>query len=238
MPSAIRFLIVSIFFGSSILLSAQNEYSDITISGAMRNVMWDGKLAGIFKPDTISNKTGLYGVGPLSYLKGEILIDDGSVYVSRVRDDGIMSVEIETDIDAPFFVYGNVTQWEDIALPTHVKDIASLEQFIDHRTQESKRPFVFKLQGEVSNASIHVQNLAPGSTVSSPEEAHAGQLKYHIKAENVRIIGFFSTSHQGVFTHHDTFLHMHLLTADERMMGHVDVLGFRPDSMVLYLPVR
>jgi acetolactate decarboxylase len=72
--------------------------------------------------------------------------------------------------------------------------------------------------------------------VSSPEDAHKGQTNYNLKNEEVVIIGFFSTEHKGVFTHHDSFLHLHLITKDERKMGHLDMAEF--NEMELYLPKK
>lgn len=211
-------------------------YSDINIVGAMKNVMWKGELGSSIDLDTISNKNGLYGLGPVSYLTGELLINNGKIYVSKVTSDSTMTVEKTFDASAPFFVYGNVTEWNEIELPSDVKTIQNLEAFIDDKTTDFKRPFTFKLIGQVSSAIIHIQNLPKGTKVSSPDEAHQGQTNYNIENEDAEIIGFFSTEHKGVFTHHDSFLHMHLMTKDESKMGHLDELEI--GEMKLYLPKK
>lgn len=217
--------------------AAETEtYPDIEIVGAMKNVMWKGELAGTIKLDTISNKNGLYGLGPLSYLKGELLINNGKNYVSKVTSDSTMTVEKTFDVSAPFLVYGNVTEWDEIELPADLKTIKDLEKFVNSKTTKFKRPFVFKLIGQVSSAIIHIQNLPEGTKVSSPAEAHQGQTNYNLENENVEIIGFFSTEHKGVFTHHDTNLHMHLITQDESKMGHLDEVEL--GEMKLYLPKK
>jgi acetolactate decarboxylase len=207
---------------------------DVKMAGTMRDVMWGGKLGSSIDLDTISNKVGLYGLGPITFLSGELLIKDGVGYVSKVTSDSTMIVEKTFDVSAPFFVYANVTDWEVIELPSTIKDLKELETFIDTQTKKSKRPFAFKLMGSVSKALIHVQNLPEGSKVSSPEEAHLGQTNYLLKDKNVEIVGFFSTEHKGIFTHHDSFLHMHLISSDEKEMGHLDELEI--ESMKLYLP--
>lgn len=209
-------------------------YSDIKMVGAMKNVMWKGELGGRIDLDTISNKNGLYGLGPVSYLRGELLINNGKSYVSKVTSDSTMTVEKTFETSAPFLVYGNVTEWDDIELPSDLKTIKDLETFVDNKTTEFKRPFTFKLIGQVSSAIIHIQNLPEGTKVTSPAEAHQGQTNYTIENEDVEIIGFFSTKHKGIFTHHDSFLHMHLITKDERKMGHLDELEI--GEMKLYLP--
>lgn len=201
---------------------------------AMKDVMWKGELFGKINLDTIENKSGLYGLGPESYLTGEILINDGKVFVSRVAKDSAMIVEKNSKIEAPFFVYGNVQEWHKTGLPKTVKSIEDLEKFIDNETKIQTRPFAFKLEGRISEGVIHIQNLPKGTKVSSPKEAHQGQVNYELKNEDVEIIGFFSTEHQGIFTHHDSYLHMHLITKDIKKMGHLDEIIF--EDMTLYLP--
>ena len=230
-------LILSIYACDFTHLSNElDTYRKVQVAGAMKNVMWKGELGGIISLDTIAQRKGLYGLGPLSHLKGEILINDGITYISKVTSDSSMIVEETPQVSAPFFVYGNVIEWESINLPDDIKSIKDLEVFIDEKTKTHSRPLVFKLIGEVDEAKIHVQNLPEGVAVSSPEEAHQGQVKYQISKSEVEIVGFFSTEHQGVFTHHDTFLHMHLITKDKKMMGHLDEVAL--GQMRLYLPEK
>lgn len=211
-------------------------YPDVQIAGAMKNVMWKGELGSSIDLDTILTKEGLYGLGPTSYLTGELLINNGKSYVSTVLSDSTMLVEESYDVSAPFLVYTNATAWKEIAIPAGVKGIQELETFIDQKSADQKRPFAFKLSGKVSGATIHVQNLPKGTKVSSPAEAHQGQISYDLKDEEAEIIGFFSTEHQGIFTHHDSYMHMHLITADERKMGHLDKLEI--EEMTLFLPEK
>ena len=215
---------------------ADDGYADVQVVGAMRNVMWKGELGGSIALDTLTDKTNLYGLGPQSYLTGELLIHNGTSYLSKVTSDSTMSVEQTYEVSAPFFVYAYVHEWRAVDLPPDVVSIAQLEAFIDDNTHQLKRPFAFKLSGSAASADIHIQNLAEGTKVSSPEEAHQGQTSYKVTHEEVEIIGFFSTEHQGVFTHHDSFVHMHLITADESKMGHLDKLEI--NQMKLYLPVK
>lgn len=233
------FLVLFAAFSCQNSSTSANESGDppgLQIAGAMRNVMWKGELRGIIQLDTIKPRKGLYGLGPLSHLSGELLIDNGQVYISKVGSDSSLRVILSDTASAPFFVYGWVTEWDTIQLPTEIKNIRQLEEFVDQQTQTKQRPFPFKLHGRVNQAGIHVQNLPLGTTVSSPKEAHSGQVWYDLQDTDATIIGFFSTEHQGVFTHHDTYLHLHLLTADKQMMGHLDRVEM--GSMQLLLPKR
>ncbi len=214
--------------------NSDKTFSDINIVGAMKNVMWKGELSGIINLDTITNKKGLYGLGPESYLTGELLINDGQSYVSKVTSDSTMSVAKTFSVSAPFLVYANVFKWSEIELSSEIKTIKDIEKLVDEITIDLKRPFAFKLIGKVSRALIHIQNLPKGTKVTSPTEAHQGQTNYELKNEEVTIIGFFSTEHKGVFTHHDSNIHLHLITKNESKMGHIDEVEIK--NMKLYLP--
>jgi len=216
----------------------QQTNGPVRIIGEMKNVMWKGELDGNIHLDTIANKTHLYGLGPVEYLRGEILIFDGKAYRSSVLTDTAMQVEETYDLKAPFFAYTNISHWREQALPDSVQTIPQLEQYLDKLTQSANRPFMFKLSGTVEEALIHVVNLPEGSAVSSPEEAHQGQVDYKINDRQADIVGFFSTAHQTIFTHHDTFLHMHLITSDRKLMGHLDELVLQKGTATIYLPVE
>lgn len=220
------------------MTKAQQTTNEVKIVGQMKNVMWKGQLYGNINLDTITNKTNLYGLGPVEYLSGEILIIDGKSYKSAVVSDSTMKVEETYEIKAPFFGYANISNWTEQTLPDSIQTIQQLEQYLDKVTKPSPRPFMFKLSGTVEQATIHIVNLPKGSKVSSPDEAHKGQKNYELQNEQADIIGFFSTEHKAIFTHHDTFLHMHLLTTDRQKMGHLDVVLFRKGTMKLYLPTE
>lgn len=223
------FLVV--LFTNSFPLKAQ-----VNVSGAMKNVMRKGQLYGTIHLDTIQHKQHLYGLGPIEYLAGELLVVDGKAFNSIVLPNGEMKVIENFDVKAPFFVYTNVENWKETSLPESVRTIQEIEAYVDKVSKNAVRPFAFKLHGTVESAEIHIVNLPKGSVVSSPQEAHRGQKNYQLENTQVEIIGFFSTEHQAIFTHHDTYLHMHLLTADKTKMGHLDAVTLLPGSFKLYLP--
>lgn len=218
--------------------TAQQTNNEVNIVGAMKNVMWKGELYGNIDLDTISNKTHLYGLGPVEYLAGEVLIIDGKSYKSIVLYDSAMKVEETYNIKAPFFGYTNIEKWAEQLLPDTIQSIQQLEEYLDGLTQRMERPFMFKLSGTVKQAKIHVVNLPKGTKVSSPDEAHKGQKNYTLTNEQIEVIGFFSTEHKSIFTHHDTYLHMHLITTNRQKMGHLDEVLFKKGTMKLYLPTK
>ncbi len=231
-------LIILTFLLSSINSAAQQLENEVKIVGQMKNVMWKGQLHGTISLDTISNKEHLYGLGPVEYLAGEILILDGKSFKSTVVTDSTMKVEETFHIKAPFFGYANISNWSEYRLPDSIQTIQQLEHYLQKITISAPRPFMFKLKGTVQEASIHIVNLPKGSKVSSPDDAHKGQTNYKLLNTPSEILGFFSTDHKTIFTHHDTYLHMHLITTDRQKMGHLDAVLFKRGTMTIFLPER
>lgn len=216
---------------------AQQKSNEVKVVGQMKDVMWKGKLQGKIDLDTINNKKNLYAFGPVEYLAGEILVIDGKSYKSTVISETNMKVEETYDIKAPFLAFANISRWTEQKLPDSIQNIKQLEHYLNLQTRNDAWPFMFKLAGTVEEATIHIVNLPKGSTVSSPAEAHQGQVNYKLNNEESEIMGFFSTQHKTIFTHHDTFLHMHLITKDRKKMGHLDEVLFKKGKMKLFLPL-
>jgi acetolactate decarboxylase len=63
-------------------------------------------------------------------------------------------------------------------------------------------------------------------------------MKYRLFDKPAYVLGFFSQYHKSIFTHHDSFVHMHLLTKDKTKMGHVDELKFNPKQVALFIAVE
>jgi len=208
----------------------------VNFSGAMRDVMHNGQLAGTISIDSIDTKMHLYGIGPLEYLKGEILISDGRSFVSTVSADGKVNVKESYDVKAPFFVYANTSRWNQTKLPDSITTMKQLESYLDDATKFNTRPFCFRVNAEVEIADIHIVNLPDNAKVQSPEDAHKNQKNIKIKNTIVEVIGFFSTEHSGIFTHHDSFIHAHLITLDKSVMGHCDKIKFKKGTARLFLP--
>src|SRR5690606_34527159 len=108
-------LILSV--GCTTTIEQSQPDTTVQVVGAMRNVMRKGELQGTIALDTISNKKYLYGLGPVEYLTGELLVIDGKSYTSTVVSETEMLVEETFDVKAPFFVYANVANWKEQQLP-------------------------------------------------------------------------------------------------------------------------
>lgn len=210
------------------------QQHEVFVAGAMREVMREGKLWANIKLDTLKPRAHLYGLGPSAYLNAELLIMDGKVYRAEVRSDSSMLLKEDFTSEAPFFVYTHVAAWEAHTLPDTVFDLQSLEDYLHKISRNREKAFAFKLAGKAEFSLIHLVNLPVGAEVKSMSDAHQGKIQYALEDYEVDMLGFFSTQHQGIFTHHDSFIHLHLISKDLNWMGHVDELHFH--EMQLYLP--
>ena len=85
--------IVILCAGCTTSVDTKDPDTTVQVIGAMRNVMWKGELHGTIALDTIQNKEHLYGLGPVEYLAGELLIIDGKSYKTTVVADTEMRVD-------------------------------------------------------------------------------------------------------------------------------------------------
>lgn len=201
---------------------AQNT---VTIVGEMKNVMWKGQLNAVVDTDTLP-KGNLYAMGPVAFLRGEVLLWNDTLIVSQVGKKGEMVTTVTENIGLPFTAYANIGEWVEIAIPKSVKDITGLELFLDSLSQPTDAPYFFKIEGQAKVANIHVVNLPEGTKVTSPAEAHQGLQDYRLKNCAFKALGFYSRNHHAIFTHHDTNMHIHLITTDGKNMGHLDGIHF------------
>ncbi|MEZ4756726.1 MAG: acetolactate decarboxylase [Flavobacteriales bacterium] len=213
---------------------AQN--APVIPTGAMRNTLFNGQLAGLIALDSIA-QPGMYGIGPLEFLRGELLLWDGTVFVSEVGQDGVMTVERRGDVRAPFFVHQHVEQWMEVALPDSVVDLPMLDAFLTARYAAAGTPFAFRLSGAITSVDAHIVDVPMGSVVNGPEDAHRHNKIHHLEGRTMDLLGFFSTRHKAVFTHHDTHIHVHAITAERDRMGHVEQLLLTPGSCTLRVAV-
>ena len=191
----------------------------------MRNVMWLGDLKGKISTDSLNSNTA-YGLGPIEYLKGEILLFEGQTYVSKVIDSLQHKVEQTTSSRAPFFVYSKASDLKEINITQEVFSLKSTENLIDSLYSDYELPLLIRIDGLFDVITVHSVNLAEGSTVSSPDQAHQGLTKYQYENVSGSLIGFFSRKHKAVFTHHDSFFHAHFISDDRDILGHVDAIDF------------
>jgi len=135
-------------------------------------------------------------------------------------------------------VYAQVFRWTESKLPAGLDKPEDLEGniFLEARKAgvPTDRPFPFLLRGTARKVQLHVVNKTDNAPHNLEEHTKA-KMPVVLEGREVNIIGFYSKEHAGIFTHHDSYAHMHVLTTDGKVSGHVDQLSPGGD-MRLCLP--
>jgi acetolactate decarboxylase len=222
------FVLVS-FFAFFLSFHKPQKSSSIEVVGQMRDVMWKGDLTGKISTDSL-NHPNAFGLGPIEYLKGEVLLIEGQTFISKVIDSIAHQVTQVNSIKAPFFVYSKESDLNSISVAPSELSLQSTEELIDSLYLDYDKPLLVRIDGVFQDLTIHSVDLPEGNSVSSPEEAHKGLTKYHYQSLNGSIVGFFSRKHKAIFTHHDSYFHAHFISEDRSVMGHVDSVLFNSEN--------
>lgn len=117
--------------------------------------MHKGDLSAKVDLNEFESRDGLYGLGAVENLKGEILILDGVSYVSicEMNDSlKVNTIKKTFDVKATLFVYMQVKNWIDIKIPLDVKSYKQFEDFVSSEAirqgLDTENPFPFLTDGE------------------------------------------------------------------------------------------
>jgi acetolactate decarboxylase len=87
------------------------------------------------------------------------------------------------------------------------------------------QPLPFLLTGTVIRPGYHVIHWREGATHTMKNHkqfARQGELRN----VPVQLLGFYSAHHHGVFTHHTTNMHIHIINAEKSLVGHLNQVSF------------
>ncbi len=225
-----RIIIIFILSGCiSGPLTAQQK-PRVIIHGSLRGIM-NNDLEEKIRLTTVPDNEHIYGLGAAADLDGEIIILNDRIYHTSVRN-GQPVTTTDEDSGAALLVYTSVSSWLEEPLPDSVRKLTDLENYLERFASAS--PFAFRLTGIPESVAWHVISWDPADS----EHSHAKHKSAGISGTTdepgeVTILGFFSNRHQGIFTHHSTSLHLHILFND--YVAHIDDLVLSQD-IKLQLP--
>ena len=182
-----------------------------------------GDLSANVDLKDLAGEKHLYALGALEGLRGEVLILDGHPFISHVVEG---SVVMDTSFDhrASLLVRTPVRNWKPALLSDSPLSYKELEARIAQMAADSSitEPFPFLLRGPVDSLSWHIIDWPEGDTVHTHEKHREAGIRGTLAGAEVEILGFYSTSHHGIISHHTTDMHLHVRTADGRVAAHVD----------------
>ena len=191
--------------------------------GAQRNVL-QGDISGKIALCSLAGLRNLYALGPAEGLQGEVSIFDSLPSISRITD-GVLNIATSFEGKACFLVYAQVSAWHRVTIPTAIGDEATLENYIvkfgSKLGIDVTQPFPFLISATPERAQFHVLDKRDGLT-HTPELHEKAKVRFTLRRESVEVIGFYSNRHHRIFTPGDANLHMHIISANGRMSGHLE----------------
>jgi acetolactate decarboxylase len=219
---------VAICIVNTISMNAQ----EVRVSGASRNVMMGLNLSAHMRLDTLLFNESLFGLGPVDSLQGEITILKGIPYVSTIIN-GNISTRVDSNLMAPFFVYSYCKEW--IERSFHFKgNFKDLEQFLSSNSDHS-RPYPFRIIGIFRQVDYHIIMKDWSNPIHNHEIHYQSKVSFSESDMEGEIVGFFSKSHEGIFTHKGDYIHIHLVRQNPALSAHIDQIEF-DGEVILYLP--
>lgn len=237
-------LILAVLFIVLISHSACTQGSsdpfNIRYYGNFKNMVHQRKIDGVVDLKTAVSAPHTYAVGAIKKGEGEITVHNSEVWLSYGKDGLNRTTRtIPESEQALLLVTAQVENWQEIVVPKNMSQ-PELYKFIIEQAEKyalaPNQPFPFLLEGRFQKLLWHVINgLNPD--LRGHERPHLfNQLTEQREQKLAIIVGFYSGSIQGVFTHPGDSWHLHVLFSDEKKAGHVDEIVVQKDT-VLKLPV-
>lgn len=231
----IKYIVLTVAVWASSCTANHNGDYEVLHAGQLRDIMHKNDISAKVAIDSLLERPGLFAVGALDALSGEIMIEDGLPSVSKAKD-GVVSVSEDHDIAATLLVYTYVGEWKEVQLPDSVVSLKDLEIFLSKmRTVEGGKPLPFRLKGQPEFVKFHIVRPLGGN--ATHEEIRAAAFAATLTGSQVSAVGFYSNQHRGVFTHHDSNIHMHVVNEQRSMAGHVDDIRLS-GNVKLYVPAK
>jgi acetolactate decarboxylase len=208
--------------------------------GHFRQLMHSGDTGAKVQLADLPSGRGVYALGALADLRGEVFIWDGRVLVSRgEREDG-GAERVRSGDAAALLVLSRVPSWQKLSVPRDL-DQAAFERFVLDRARETgvdaDRPFAFALRGPVFDLKWHVLSGKAGGAHGTHKMGHAASRAFAAARSDGLLLGFYSgTALEGVITHPGEQFHVHWASADLAKSGHVDAYRVAAGAELLLPP--
>ena len=137
--------------------TSSTSKSSVKVVGEMKDVMWKGDLKGKIATDSLNSKE-TYGLGPIEFLKGEIVVFEGQSYVSKVVDSILHKVSKVPSVSAPFFVYSSNSDLKIVKFNRENYTLKELEEYVNLVYKDYDQPLLIRIDGVFEDIKLHSVN--------------------------------------------------------------------------------
>ncbi len=203
---------------------------EVQHAGAMKKIKHEGDFSAQISLDTLAMEH-LFALGAVENLKGEITVLDGSIYVSEVADSMVVNVK-KVAVPATLLAYSYISDWETISINIETTLEAAIEKVV--KEKNIAQPLPFKIAMTPYRVNYHIINF--DSRNGDRANHKSGALNDVLSKRRVTLLGFYATDARGIYTHHDSNVHLHFVEESTGLTGHVDELDLGTDQVKLMIP--
>ena len=210
--------------------------------GTLRAALRDGQVEARVRVADVARE-GVWAVGALEGLRGEITIADGEVWISEGGAERAVTTRgRDSEASATVLFAAEVAEWHELTLEADV-DPSVLDAFLAEQAAavgiDVSAPFPFVVDGGLEHVRLHViGGECPIRARMLGRAATFPPYELDLAAAPGRLVGIYAPDSGGVVCHAGSRSHAHaLLEADGGLTGHVETVGLRSGS-ILRLPRR
>jgi alpha-acetolactate decarboxylase len=219
---------------------------DFQSFGSFRRIDHTGDASGQVKLADLPQAPGLWGVGALAGMTGEVLLHDGRLLVSRGEHADGRTGAARADDQAALLAFARVGEWRSVSLGEDM-DRAAFEAFVVAQAKalglDTALPFPFLVEGRFPALVWHVV----GGTAATPKphgspgqhaNRHSAMHVFDRPGASGQLVGIQSgDALEGVVSHPGERFHLHFVDPSLGFSGHVDAYAVARGA-TLRLPVR
>lgn len=215
------------------------QHNPVRVIGKMSKIGKEFNLNAEVSIDTIVSNH-LYALGPVENLRGEIIIWDNKKYVAALTEEKQpMLLKNVKNLKAIFMVSSIVKSWDTLLIIEKIGSIQQLQVMVGNMAAQNgidtNIAFPFLLIGKVKSGKGHIMFKDTSSKEVNAEVLKAAKNINTFSGIDARMLGFYSKNHKGVFTHSDSFVHIHYLLSNRYQAGHLDEVEFESNSTIKLL---
>jgi len=224
---------LKLFFSAILSLLSLNILAQdnlVKYSGKMSKIGQESRVDAEIMIDSIKGKH-LYAIGPVENLRGEIIVWDNKPFVAAITEDKRPYLQKNVkQLKAIFLVYADIEKWDTVLLTNKISSLKELEKAITNAAYlhgtDTSTAFPFLILGKVKEGTGHIMFKDTSIIDITPAALKEANHKNTFNNQLVQMLGFYSQHHQTIFTHHDSFLHIHYRMANKYQAGHLDMVSF------------
>ncbi|MBA3647068.1 MAG: acetolactate decarboxylase [Chitinophagales bacterium] len=219
--------------------NTSKSYNATTV-GEIEDLIKKGNMAEHIALKELQDKPNVYALGSVTNLKGFIVIENSRPFTSYITNNQV-NIDSSWNTTATLLVYAQVQNWNEIEIPAAVKTYTQLEKFINDASVKSglntEVAFPFLLKGTVSSLNWRVSDWSPGDKEITNKKVKNSGLKGRSENVTTTVVGFYCTKQYRVLAEHDTKMHLHFISDDRKVSGHIDEITI-DGRLRLYLPME